>query len=161
MGSSLSCCNHERKDRGKSIVELNLEDTCNDYNKKTEKIITLGADEKMTDLQESTKCNSESKNIFAEHMKKASENIKENVFQDGASIKRLDSSRCPILALTMTKIVSKTREVSNHKIMYLGLDNSKRNDGIVYFGNSHPEIGEIEEVDILLDCLNQDDERLM
>lgn len=161
MGSSFSCCNYERKDRGKSMEELNLEDTGNEFNKRSDKILTLGADEKMTDLQESPKFNTESKNIFAQHLKKASENIKDNVFQDGSKIIKLDSTRCPVLTLTMTKITSMTREVSTHKIMYVGLENSRRQDGIVYFGNPNPEIEEVEDVDIVFDGMNQDDERLM
>ena len=128
--------------------------------KRMENINVNITQEKITDFScDSPKVNNTNRDIFVQHLRKASGKLDENVDDNYIEmISSLNPNECPKLILYMNSIPG-GQDTRILNINYYGLENSirKANDGVTFFG-SHDDMSLL---DVNLNFSKINDERLM
>ena len=166
MGSTLNCCNAEKKDVSAN-EELNLENTKNNFNykpervEKPERVITLATQEKLIESFDSPKVSNTNRDMLVQHLKKASYGKLEEIKDEGhfENLEKFDPVLCPIFSVYMTNIYDLNSQPRILQINHLGLEGSLRgaNDGVVYFGSLDETFD--SSLDVILNFTQLMDER--
>ncbi len=165
MGISLNCCHFERKSQNQINDEvLDLQDSDKSTKKKRVENINVNiTQEKLTDFScESPKVNNSNRDLFVQHLRKASGKIEENVEDNYIEIiNSLNPTDCSKLILYMNSIPG-GQDTRILNLNYYGLENSirKANDGVTYFGSTNSQ-DDSNLLDVNLNFYKTSDERLM